>query len=87
VDARFFTELDLKSGYYQICIAKGDEPNMACVMWYGSYEFSTNALATLYNLMNKVRAPFLDYFVVVYLGDIIYSKTLGEHMEHLWEVS
>ena len=34
--------------------------------------------------MNKVFAPFLDRFFVVYLNDIvIYSKTLEEHVGHL----
>jgi len=37
--------------------------------------------------MNKVIAPFLDRFVVVYLDDIvIYNETLEEHVGHLLEV-
>ncbi|XP_068639545.1 uncharacterized protein [Aristolochia californica] len=38
-DARIFTKLDLRSGYYQVRIAEGDEPKIACVTKYGSYEF------------------------------------------------
>jgi len=81
------------SGYYKVRIAEGDEPKTSCVVHYGSYEFFvmpfglTNALATFCTLMNKVLAPYLDRFVVVYLDDIvIYSKSLEEHVGHLREV-
>jgi len=36
---RYFTKVDLRSRYYQVYIAKGDEPKMACVARYGSYQF------------------------------------------------
>ncbi|KAI5339230.1 hypothetical protein L3X38_018502 [Prunus dulcis] len=37
--AMHFTKLDLRSRYYQVRIALGDEPKTACVTRYGSYEF------------------------------------------------
>ena len=47
----------------------------------------TNAPAMFCTLINKVLAPYLDRFVVVYLDDIIiYSKSLEEHVEHLRDV-
>jgi len=43
-----------------------------------------NAPAVFMDLMNRVFAPYLDQFVVVFIDDIlIYFKTKEEHAEHL----
>jgi len=44
----------------------------------------TNAPAIFMDYMNRIFRPWLDKFVVVFIEDIlIYSKTRGEHADHL----
>eukprot|EP00889_Picochlorum_renovo_P006341 jgi/Picre1/33371/NNA_008695.t1 len=88
--AKYFTSLDMTSGYHQIPIAPEDRHKTAFRTRYGSFEFLvmpfglTNAPATFQAWMNSILAPYLDTFVIVYLDDIlIFSKTEEEHKKHV----
>nr|CAB3502859.1 unnamed protein product [Digitaria exilis] len=88
--AKFFSKIDLRSGYYQMKIRPEDIPKTAFTTRYGLFEFTvvsfglTNAPAYFMNMMNKVFMDELDKFVVVFIDDIlIFSETEEEHEEHL----
>ncbi|GBG71078.1 hypothetical protein CBR_g8377 [Chara braunii] len=90
---RYFTKIDLKSGYHQIEVHPDDQYKTAFRTRYGHYEFIvmpfglTNALATFQRCINDLFRPWLDRFVVVYLDDIlVFSKTPQEHQGHLRQV-
>ncbi len=86
--ARYFTALDLKSGYHQLVLPESDIPKTAFNTPFGHFEWTvlieglSNAPATFQSTMNHVLTPVLGKCALVYLDDvIIYSKTPEQH-EH-----
>ena len=88
--AKFFTKIDLRSGYHQIRVHPDDVPKTAFRTRYGHSEFLvlpfslTNALATFMHLMHSIFREHLDTFVIFFFNDIlVYSRTLEEHKMHV----
>ena len=91
--AKYFTKIDLSSGYHQIRVRVSDVHKTAFVSRYGGFEYLVmpfglcNAPATFQHVMNTIFQEGLGSFVLVFLDDLlIYRKTLKEHLQHIWAV-
>ncbi|GBG63270.1 hypothetical protein CBR_g37356 [Chara braunii] len=87
--AKYFSELDLKSGYHQISIRPNDRYKSAFKTRYGHFEWVvmpfglTNAPTTFQAAMTNEFRAMLDRFVLVYF---VYSRSLEDHLGHLRRV-
>lgn len=89
-NAKYFSKLDLSSGYHQIRIAPSDTEKTAFRTRYGHFEYTVmpfglcNAPATFQTLMNTLFYDLIDKSVVIYLDDIlVFSASMELHIIHL----
>ena len=91
--AKFFSTLDLSSGYYQVPLNEKDIEKTAFSTKYGQFEFTRmpfglcSAPATFQKLMNMILQKENWLNCVVYLDDVlIFGRTIGEHNQRLSKV-
>ena len=90
---KWFSVLDLRSGYYQIAMSEEDKEKTAFICPLGFYQFErmpqgiTGAPATFQRLMERAVGDMNLLQCLVYLDDIIvFGRTLEEHEERLLKV-
>lgn len=91
--AKWFSTLDLASGYNQVPVAEGDKAKTAFCTPFGLFEFNRmpfglcNAPGTFQRLMERMFGDCRYQSVLLYLDDvIIFSATVKQHLERLGEV-
>eukprot|EP00730_Choanoeca_flexa_P009230 TRINITY_DN12614_c0_g2_i1.p1 TRINITY_DN12614_c0_g2~~TRINITY_DN12614_c0_g2_i1.p1 ORF type:complete len:1337 (+),score=253.89 TRINITY_DN12614_c0_g2_i1:1150-5160(+) len=90
--AKFFTVMDLRSGFWQVPLHPDDTHRTAFTTPFGLYEWVvmpfglTSAPATFQRLVNTCLTD-CNHFVQAYLDDfIIFSDTMEEHLQHIERV-
>ena len=87
---KYFTTLDLASGYWQVTLEESDKEKTAFSTLQGHYEFNvmpfglTNAPATFQRFMECALAGLTNEQCLIYLDDIIvFSSSFVEHLQRL----
>ena len=87
---KYFSKIDLKSGYHQVLIEPFDvletsfKAKEGLFKWLAMPFGLTNTPATFMRLMEDILWPFTNSFVVVYLDEIlIFNQTWEEHLHHI----
>ena len=90
-NAKYFSTLDISSGFHHMPIKKEERHKTAFVVdSYGKFQWCRTpfgleqAPARFNSLMLKIFFPYMDNFMIFYVDDLlIYSITEQEHLEHL----
>lgn len=91
--AKFYSTLDLASGYWQVEVDPADREKTAFTTPFGLYEFERmpfglcNAPATFQRLMQRCLGNMVNDSLLIYLDDVVvFSANFDSHVQHLEEV-
>ena len=87
--ASCFSKIELRLGYHQLKVRECDIPKTNFTTIYGHHEFLfmsfglTNTHAAFMDIMNIVFKHYLDFFVIVFIDNIlVYSRNEEDHDSH-----
>ena len=92
-NAKYFSKMDLLSGFHQIKMAEEDKSKTAFTSPFGTFAFEVmplglkNASKTFQRMVEYVLRDYIGKSVIVFIDDIlVFSESLEEHEKHLKEV-
>ena len=92
-DARVFTKIDLRSGFWQVLLAERDRHLTAFMVGDQIFEWRVmpmglkNSPMTFQRLIDEVLKGIKGQYCYGYIDDIvIFSKTMEEHLVHVEEI-
>jgi hypothetical protein len=87
---KLFSNIDLRSGYHQLCVIEEDIPKTVFKTIFGHYKFTVlpfgliNAHGVFMSLMNGAFHEYMDKFVQLFINNILISTRIKEeHKEHM----
>lgn len=91
--AKWFSKLDLRTGFHQIRMAEGEEYKTTFQTYSGHWEYHAMPFgvaggpATFNGAITTTLKPVLRDCAISFFDDIlIFSKTLSEHLQHIAQV-
>ena len=91
--AKFYSSVDLKSGYWQVRMREQDKAKTAFAVPWGLYEFNVlpfglkGGPGMFMRMMQHVLGEAQGKYCQCYIDDVvIYSSTFEEHLQHLEDV-